>query len=422
MDPREEIQEKAKQAWLNSNKKSTIILPTGGGKSKVAIDLVKEINPSSVLLLTNSEQLRDVNWKAEFDKFGFDYSKVVSECYQTVYRWKDKSFDFVIADEIDFIAEGYAQFFENNVCKVILGLTGFTTEKKEELINKYAPICFKESIDTMQEAGMLNKSELIFIKFPLSKVKNIEQKKRAGGTFFTSENDLYKYYDKEFQKALVVKSKLEKKYFIEGVDPSSQSDYKAAEWKLRIVAAKRKKILDSLNSSVEVVKELLRIIHSEEGNKVIIFSNLTSQADKFPYPFHGKSPKWFDGVAELNAGNINTLSVVKKLNRGVNLVGVNYSIKESYDGGETDFHQTHGRLMRLRPDQTAKYILLIPQFWDYVRTETGAFKAVIIPTQAQRWVERMLASFKGSSRTIVLDSTLKIKDGEFKGSSTVAAG
>jgi superfamily II DNA or RNA helicase len=108
------------------------------------------------------------------------------------------------------------------------------------------------------------------------------------------------------------------------------------------------------------------------------------------------------------------MSVCKKLNRGANLIGVNVIIKESFDGSETDFQQTHGRLMRLKPEQTGYYIILVPYFEDLVRTENGAFRRVLMPTQVSKWASKMSASFDMSnSRVITLGNDLKFQGNEF---------
>lgn len=414
MDLRAEVQLQAEDSWLNSERKNTVVLGTGGGKSKVAIDLLKKVDPPTVLLLTNSELLRDENWKKEFEKFEYPWAKVTSECYQTAYKWEGKHFDFVIADELDFIAEEYAKFFFNNTYDNLLGLTGFITDEKLPLIEKIAPVCFQVSTQQLQDKGMLNKSEFIFIHYPLSKAKTIQQKKKDGGMFFVSENDQYRYFDKEFQKALIVKSALEKKYNLIGVSPETQKDWVAADWKFKIMAAKRKSILNNLESSVSLVKNLVELIHRKEGNKILIFSALTKQCDKLPNPFHGKNAEDFSGLERLNSGEIKTMSVCKKLNRGANLVGVNFIVKESFDGSETDFQQTHGRLMRLDPSQTGYYIILVPYFEDMVRTENGAFRRVLLPTQVSKWAARMSSSFDMSnSRVITLGNDLKFQGDEF---------
>lgn len=427
-DIRESVQQEAKAAWLNSNHLNTIIVGTGGGKSKIAIDLMKDVAPNRILLLTNSEHLRDNNWRDEFVKFNammYWDNHVTSECYQTVYRWENTEWDLVIADELDFaMSPAYQRFFQNNICHKILGLTGFCTEDKKGLLALYAPVCYEISTQEMQDLNLLNKSKFIFVEFPLSKAKTIQQKKKNGGTFMVSENDQYKYYHAEVQKAAIVRSAIMQKYRMQNISYEDKPDYKAADWKFISMAAKRKSILNNLSTSITVVRGLLDKILVNPDNKVLIFSALTAQCDKLPNPFHGKSDYDTSGIEKLNSGEIKTLSVCKKVNRGVNLQGVNFLIKESFDSSETDFQQTHGRLMRLRPDQTAYYIVLLPFYEDLVKVEekntlgsrsTVTFKKTLLSTQAASWADKMMNSFsKAHSKTVKLDSTLTIPPAIFE--------
>lgn len=403
-DVREGIQQEAQDAYLLATSKgrlnaATVIVGTGGGKSKIAIDLIKKLEPSNILLLTNSENLRDSNWKAEFEKFGADWGRVTSECYQTVHKWVDTHYDLVVADEIDFaMSPVYSNYFKNNKWGYLLGLTGFSTEDKKGLLQLYAPICFEASTQEMQEEGLLNKSEFIFVGFDLGIAKTIEVKMKKGGHFYASENDQYKYYDDEFRKAIAVKSALETKSKLFPT-PENITKFNNMDWRFKMAAIKRKQILNNLNSSVKVVRSLVEEILKNPDNKVLIYSALTSQADKFGYPtYHGDAD--VSVLDKLNSGEIRALAVCKKLNRGMNLNGVNYIIKESFDGSETDFQQQHGRVMRLRPDQTAKIIVLVPFYKQLLKTEEKGFfgsrmvsKMVRTETQAAKWTEKMMASF-----------------------------
>lgn len=402
-DVRDEVQKQAREAYLarTAPRAATIIVGTGGGKSKIAIDIIKELKPGKLLLLTNSETLRDTNWKAEFEKFeAMDYwQKTTSECYQTVYKWKEQYYDLVIADEIDFaMSPQYGKFFRNNHWGNLLGLTGFSTEDKKGLLQLHAPVCFEVTTQEMQNEGLLNKSKFIFIEYDLSVARTIEVKMKKGGHFYSSENDQYKYYDKEFQNSVIVKSSAEKKYKL---FPSEQTQkaFASAEWNFKMTAMRRKNVLNSLNSSVKVVKALVEKILQNPENKVVIYSALTAQADKLGYTtYHGDAD---DSILEdLNTGKIRVLSVCKKLNRGVNLQGVNYIIKESFDGSETDFQQQHGRLMRLKPNQTATMIVMVPFFKQLIKVEEKGLigsrvvsKIVRSETQAARWAENMMESF-----------------------------
>lgn len=417
MDVRESIQEQAKQAWLASNGKATIVLPTGSGKSLVAIRLIKELQPRNILLLTNSELLRDVNWKAEFNKFGLSerWGDIDSQCYQTVYKeeWRQgKEYDLIIYDEVDFAVSPEYQSVFIIPSEFKLAMTGFITDEKREILKELLPIVFEAKTQDLQEEGLLNKSEFIFIEYPISKEKNLEQKTKKGLTFKVSENDQYKYYDKQFQQAMIVKSGLDKKYRFAQINAEIQEDWKAADWRFKIMATKRKSILNNLASSITVTKNIIEHIHKNPNNKIIVYSALTKQADQLPNPYHGKSEKDNKVLEDLNAGTIKTASVIKKINRGMNLVGVNYLIYESFDGGETEFTQKHGRGLRLRPDQTLKVIILIPLYEDLVKVTNGSFQKHILDTQASKWAQKMMVGFDTtSSRIIRLDSTLKIKDG-----------
>src|SRR5690606_20741503 len=200
---RQEKIDEGVQKFLETNRKATLVMGTGVGKSKVALDLIKELQPENILLLTSGTLLRDENWKNEFTKFGMEdwWGMVVSECYQTAYKWSGRHFQFVIADEIDFaMTEVYQMFFVNNTYDILLGLTGFVTKDKEELLNKYAPVCHRYSTQQAQSDGILNKTKFILVEYPLFKVKNIEVKLKNGYTMFKSEVDTYKYYERKFDK------------------------------------------------------------------------------------------------------------------------------------------------------------------------------------------------------------------------------
>ena len=106
---RDEKQKEISQLWLNSDRKNTLILGTGFGKSKLTMMVLDELfkegtltKNSKILILADSEKLRDDNWREDFDKWGFSWmwDIIQSECYQTAYKWKDTKWDLVIADRL----------------------------------------------------------------------------------------------------------------------------------------------------------------------------------------------------------------------------------------------------------------------------------------------------------------------------------
>lgn len=420
---REEIQKEAKNKWLKTTN-GTLVIGTGGGKSKIAIDLIDEVLlklPNSkflsALILVNSTSLRDKNWNEEIEKFGLK-SDVTIATYQTAYKWKDRTFDMVVFDEVDFACTPeYQQVFKDECIKSThkLALTGFLPKEKEDLLNEFnLPVLYKITTQELQDVNALNESRIILIQYPLSTANTKEVKKKDGGVFYTSENSEYAYWDKEVMKRMIIKANLEKQKRILNLsnDTSVDKSVAAADFKFKMAVAKRKAILHNSPTSIKVVQALYNKIHSKPGNKLLIFSANTKQADKLYNPFHGKNEKDFSGIEDLNEGKVNTLSVVKKINRGMNLTGVNYIIRESYDGSETDMQQIHGRGMRLKPGQVMTMIILVPYYETVTKTEGGGFKKIEVPTQAANWVKNMLQSFNTDKvETIRLDKTLTIPDG-----------
>lgn len=406
---KDKVQEVAKQAWIDYGRSGTIVLGTGGGKSKIAIDLTNLFSPINVLILVNSTILKE-NWSNELKKYD-NYSKNIYtiETYQTAYKWYpiqvfNRGYDFIVYDECDWAAtEEYGVVFREFKCTYKLGLTGFIPADKQDFFDKYLPVCYIKTAQELQEEGVLNKSEIIVINYPLSRIPDIKIPKK-NGTFFTqSENDYYRYYNAEVKKTQVVRSSADQKVRLFPTTENEEA-FKRADWRAMMTVAKRKKILNGLTSSIKVVQALVKQIHSKPGNKVLIFSGITDQCDRLGYPtYHGKKNSTEKSLDRLNSGEITTTAVCKAVDRGVNLVGVNHLIKESFDGSEVTFHQTYGRLLRLKEGQVAKYIILVPTYIE----KTG----LIATTQQGVWAEKMMREFDSIPRVIKLGADLKLKEG-----------
>lgn len=62
------IQEKALSEWLIT-RQGLLVLPTGTGKTKIAIDAIKEVSPKKVLIIVPTQKLRDISWPKEIKKW-----------------------------------------------------------------------------------------------------------------------------------------------------------------------------------------------------------------------------------------------------------------------------------------------------------------------------------------------------------------
>lgn len=403
---KDELQAKAAKAWFDSGKCATIVLGTGCGKTKVALDILKAMEfrqDAKILLLSNSAHLRDKGWLEEFIKWGILglWDSVTSECYQTACKWEGTEWDLVIADEIDFsLTEAYSRFYLNNTYSAFLGLTGTVTEtKKVNYLDKFAPVCFNYSTNQAQEDGILNKTRLHLVKFLLDTTKTIkveykDKKTNKKKSFMTSENDQYVFATNKVSNAY--------KDLQEAKENGDSRDISKAEAVYKYSINARKAILHSLESSVRVAKQLQReIIEKDNTNKILCFSGRTNQVEKFcAVTYTGNNKRDNDCLTRLNNGSINILGVCAIIDRGANLVGVNNIIMESYVGSTTAFQQRNGRGCRLEADDVMDLYILLPYY--RVKSDDLANPYTLQSTKAVDWAINMLTDFR-CSETITRD-------------------
>lgn len=384
------------------------VLSTGFGKSKVAIDIIKAIDPPRVLILVNSTLLRDYNWKAEFEKWGeLDLwkRKVTISTYQTAYKWKPKLYDlegtFVLADEVDFAAdtEELSKFFYSYPNVRVLGLTGFVTDGKREWFKEHMPIFIELTADTAQKMKILNNIHYVFVQFDLSNDPTdiaVEYMRHGKLVQFTqSENNAYDYRNKKAMAIITESLKVQSDFLLGKITAQERRDKeKSYEYKIRQATGERNKILLHSKASAEITKKLLNYIAKKSpDSKTIVFSKRTEQSIVIcgeDAVYNGKIPKKKadQNFIDFNSGKLKVLGVCDKVNRGSNIDGLDTAILETYFGSDTKATQRLGRLMRLKPDQVATVYILLPYYMRREKDKTYTLQE----TQQVKWARNMLRS------------------------------
>lgn len=408
---RDEMQEEAANLWLESDRKNTLLLGTGFGKSRVCMLILDKLfnrkeltKDSKILLLSDSEDLRDNNWKDDFEKWDMEWlwSRVQSECYQTAYKWEDTEWDMVIADEIDFsITEEYSKVFTKNKIKTVLGLTGYVDPDKMSLLMEIAPPIMEYTTVNAQQDGILNKTQVVLVYYDLSRDKNdIKVEYVSGGkpkSFYQSENSAYEYLEKQCELSLDEIRKLNKEYHKSmGMDSGITSKLKSARHKYRMLTGKRKRLLYSGIASKKVTQALIEKLLETPRNKVLTFSMYTDQADVInECTYHGKNKKGNTALTDLSLGKVRSVGVCKAVNRGKNLIGVNCLVMESFDGSKTQFTQRHGRGCRLDADDIMYLYILLPYYYRTIDSPENPGQKVQVrrPTQMVTWAKEMVGDF-----------------------------
>lgn len=375
------------------NRRGLAILATGTGKTRIALLIAERLNPIKILYLTESTTNRDKSAPAEFKKWGMEHllARTQFMTYQLAYKLSKLKTDltgtFVIADEVDFaFTKEYGKFFKYYTNLEIFAITGFITEEKYRAYKDILPILINIPAKKMQANKILNKTKFIFVQYLLDEIKNIPITYKKDGkekTFYTSEMEQYKYFQLNIDRTI---SKMMK-----AITEKNTAEVKKLEnLVFVIIPRQRAAFLWTLKSSVTLTRELIVEILLNKNNKVITFSERTAQAEAISDNFfHGSMDKTLGETtfAAFQKGTIRELATCSKVNRGVNIEGLNYAILESYTTDLTSLHQRNGRLMRLSVDKEGIIYILLPYYLE---------NNLARPTKAVMWARSLLKGMKAN--------------------------
>ena len=368
------VQQEALKAWIKNGKKGTAELATGSGKTILALHALYTMdknNLTHVFLAETTERKKDLlsDIKLYNKLFNVD---VVNDynikfyCYQTVYKWKDKQFGLVIADEIhNSLSEKYSEFYFNNKYEAIIGLSATIdrnttyeingqTVSKGDLIDKIAPSIYKYSINQAKKDGVGRQLNVYVISQELNKIDKNFKAGSVKSPFMQTEEAAYNYWDKQHKQS----------WFLEDLEMKSL--------KIRITATKRSNVLFNLPSKVKAVNELLSVI---KGKTILFGNSLDSLLKVTPNVVSSRYSQDKNNYIrdQFDKGLIQTIGSFKKLRQGANLKELDNCIIMSYYSSEVHQIQQWGRLRQNGDKVGSVFILLTKntqeEIWFYKMME-----------------------------------------------------
>lgn len=375
---RNKVQQETLTQWILNNYFGYALISMGVGKSKIIADAINHIMSTSyneqieskeipILIGVNTTVLRDRELPLELEKWGCKY-KVKIACYQAIYKWK-KSIGLFIADELDFAlsdGERYARSFTNNTYDFFLGMTGsLIQEKYNKTVHLFQQKPFYSyPLAQAQKDGVINKTKIWLHDVPFDTKPTIDAP--------YGEVRKYIWINGKIADA---KQKLAFAYHaLSAADPSESHSISEDITKWGHIKKywessgrnknSRLKFLRSAESLIQyAIKLKYRILLNSPDHKILIFAELTEDVDKItPSTYHSKS-KNNDILTKFNEGNVRELGVVKKVNRGVNFIGLDNCIVQSFSSSLTNAQQAFvGRMVRLSPDELAHIHILVSYY------------------------------------------------------------
>ena len=369
---REELNSAAVEL-LKTNSNIAIQAATGVGKSKMAIDLCKEISkkktaPIKVLLVV-AERAHFKNWEDEILKWSFT-NPVFMVCYASLKKYRDTAWDVIIFDEAHHLgSELRLDTFDtlNADYRIFLSAT-----LKESLLYRLEESCgpiktIKMGLQDAFNADILPEPKIHLIELTLNNKDSNDLIIEEWGTKGVLKVAECKYAER--WKYLRDKKKIPHGKLIIHCTQQQRYDYLCEQfefYKKRYMqtrneaiknkwlqcGSKRKQYLGLIKTA-----EALKLLQNIKGKRYICFCTNIDQAEYLggPYAVHSKKKDCQFIIDQFNDKKINRLYAVGMLQEGVNLSDIEAGVIIQLDGEERSFIQRFGRT--LRADSPEQYII-----------------------------------------------------------------
>ncbi len=279
-----------------------------------------------------------LSWKNDAKKFDMGY--LLDHIKFTTYLSLTKEpydYDVIYLDECHSLKFSHGDFLSiyDKVHKgTIIGLTGtypkFKTSEKGQLCNRFCPKVFVYTVDQAIDEEILNDYRIIVHQLQLSSAPTLTVKKKAGGTFQTSELKQYKYWVDRVNGA-------------------------ASDHERYIATIQRMKVLQSFTGKEIYAKKLL----AKQTDKTIIFANTQDQADRLcKHSYHSKNKKSEANLIAFSNNEFTQLSAVEQLSEGISVPGLKTMIIMHAFANNRKASQKIGRGLRLSIGETATVHIL----------------------------------------------------------------
>lgn len=341
-------------------------LPTGLGKTKLALDKVKSFgNIYNKLLIVVPRNILKISWENELKKWWSDCSLDITYTTYVSFPKHTGSWDIVIFDEAHHLSERCREALCNfNIkCSILLSATVNKT-LKDELKEAFRNLTiYSKTFRTVIDNDILPDPKVYLWKLNLCSDIPSESiwknTKAEGNPIECSWNDRWNFIK---QKKSPVRIYCTEKQFYSDLD--SQIDY----WKKRFYNTNnpiaKNKWLKLCNNrlkwlSDKKLKYLYKLIPEVAKYRTLIFCGSIEQTELLgEYCINSKDNyKSLKNLSDFNDGKINHITSCNMINEGTNLVNCQIGIYANLNSSDTIIRQRLGRILRHKNP-----ILIIPYF------------------------------------------------------------
>lgn len=343
------------------------------GKTRAAILAIRlflsKNKDKKILVVVPTEHLK-IQWLQELVKAGL-HQDVMIEIINSAIK-KHEKVDFLVLDECHrFLSDTFFTIFRERDPTIVLGLsaTFHRLDGKQELLNKFCPIC---DIITVKEA-IENKWLSPYKEYKvLLEPNDIEVYKEYNRQF----NESFSFFNYDFNLAMKCMTDIiyRRTYAKKMGIASGEIDAVVFTWG-RMLRARKSYVMDH-PLKIEITRKILA---ARKDRKAITFSATIKQAEKIgggPVVSSSSTKKKnrisVDEFAKQKSGVIHSC---KSLIEGIDIPGLNLGIILCGNSSSTAKTQTLGRIIRFEEGKEAEMFTLViaetmEQYW-YATSTSG---------------------------------------------------
>lgn len=348
-----------------SNTNLLLELPTGLGKSKLALDFIKGKTNKGNLLIVINRIVHKENWLKEIAKWWNSCNfNIYFVCYASLHKEADKQYDAIIYDEAHHLSERCLEIlpYIKGKYNVFLSAT-LSREKRYELNCIFENLyCMKVSTRKAINENVLPDPEVLLIKLSLdNKIANQEITINPKGC--NPITILYKQrfgYMKQKQRKVIIKC-TEKEYmeYLDSKIEFFKNSYMRSRKepiKFRWLSLCNDRLKWLANIKTPIVKMLLNTYLKNE--RVLTFCSSIEQTEALSKNcINSKNKESLNILEQFNNGKINHITACNILNEGINLTSCRIGLFAILNASEIVSIQKIGRILRHE-----KPLLIIPYF------------------------------------------------------------
>lgn len=336
-----------------------ILLPTGFGKTKIALDKLKIISEKdsiNKILIVVPRIVLIQTWKDEFKKWNCsNFLNNVEFVTYVSYPKLNDNYDVIIYDEVHHLSQRCRDTIKNHISRYNIMLSATVNfELRTYLIHNFKDLyIYKVSTRQAIESDVLPDPEVYLIPIQLDNtIKNhyIIKNKDKGNPIIVQYNERFKY--KSVQNREIRIQCTQQQYYDNLSDIIAWlKDRNTNTWLQK--SGERLKWLSSEKTHLAKI-----ILHHLKDKRTLTFcSNIKQTEELGKYCINSKNKQSKEYLDSFNDEKIDHITACDMLNEGINLVNCQYGVYASLHSSDRLITQQLGRLLRHKNPK-----IIIPYF------------------------------------------------------------